>query len=346
MYLAQVEDRLNVTLEHLLERARSWRAAGRGVALATVVVTWGSSPRPVGSHLAVDEAGAFVGSVSGGCIEGAVIHEALAVINDGTPRLLDFGVTNEQAWEVGLACGGRVQVYIERVENVRMLELLLAAQAQRQPVATLTRLSDGAHALLRADETIGALTLGLEEREEALARLAAEKSGTLQTDADIFLRVYAPMQRLLIVGAVHIAQALAPMAALTGFAVIVIDPRRAFAAAERFPDVTLCTDWPDEALARYQPDPGTAVVALSHDPKLDDPALIAALDSPAFYIGALGSKRTHELRLKRLSREGCTTATLTRIHAPVGLDLGGRMPAEIAVSILAEVLQIRHKGAA
>ena len=335
---------MDVTQQDILERAQAWHAAGQGVALATVVRTWGSSPRPVGSHLAVDAGGGFVGSVSGGCIEGAVIHEALAAIKDGQPRLLEFGVSDEQAWEVGLACGGRVQVYVQRIEAGTPVAELLSAQSARLPVASLTRLADGAQCLLHSTGDSGDLALTLEQRQEALTRIVADRSGPLDCDEGIFLRVYAPTPRLLVVGAVHIAQALAPMAALTGFAVTIIDPRRAFAAEQRFPEQVLCTDWPDEALARYQPDLLSAVITLSHDPKLDDPALVAALNSEAFYIGSLGSKRTHAQRIERLSALGFDAAALARIHAPVGLDLGGRMPAEIAVSILAQVLQVRYRG--
>ena len=335
---------MDVSQTDILERARTWRRAGQGVALATVVRTWGSSPRPVGSHLAVEARGGFVGSVSGGCIEGAVIQEAIATIDDGQPRLLDFGVSDEQAWEVGLACGGKVQVYVQRVEQLPALDALLAAQSERRAIASVTRLADGASCLLPEAIAAAHLLLSPEQRQEALARIVADDSGPLRCDDGLFLRVYAPAPRMLVVGAVHIAQALAPMAVLAGFAVTIIDPRTAFAAAERFPEHSLCTDWPDEALARYQPDLLSAVITLSHDPKLDDPALVAALTSEAFYIGSLGSKRTHAQRLERLAAHGFDAAALARIHAPVGLDLGGRMPAEIAVSILAQVLQVRYRG--
>ncbi len=334
---------LTVNTQEILERAQAWRESGLGVALATVVRTWGSSPRPVGSHLVVDDQGNFVGSVSGGCIEGAVIQEARAAIADGRPRLLDFGVSDEKAWEFGLACGGRIQVYVERLDETDHLNSLLTAQVARVPAATLTRLTDGSHCLLLPEKTDGRLDLNPEQIEEAQTRILADRSGPLQCDEGIFLRAYAPAPRMLVIGAVHIAQALAPMATLAGFNVTIIDPRTAFATAERFPEVTLCTDWPDEALERCQPDFTSAVITLSHDAKLDDPALFCALQSEAFYVGALGSKRSHAQRLERLSALGCTAEQLARIHGPVGLDLGGRLPAEIAVSILAQVLQLRYR---
>ena len=329
------------TDEELFAQLRRWRAAGKGVALATVVKTWGSSPRPEGSHLAVEAGGAFLGSVSGGCIEGAVIGEAQAAIADGQPRLLEFGVSDERAWEVGLACGGRVQVFVERANDER-IERLLAERAAKRAATVVTRLADGTQALVAGDEVSGELALTEAQREEVRRRLRSDKSGTLESsDGTLFARCYAQAPRMVIVGAVHITQALAPMAAMAGFEVVVIDPRRAFATAERLPGVTVTTEWPDEALARIGLDAQTAVVTLSHDPKLDDPALIAALQSPCFYIGALGSSRTHAKRVARLTEAGLVDA-IPRIHAPVGLDLGGRSPSEIAVSVIAQVIQSRY----
>ena len=327
--------------EELFAQLRRWRSAGKGVALATVVKTWGSSPRPEGSHLAVEAGGAFVGSVSGGCIEGAVIGEAQAAIADGQPRLLEFGVSDERAWEVGLACGGRVQVFVERANDER-IERLLAERAAKRAATVVTRLADGTQALVAGDEVSGELALTEAQREEVRRRLRSDKSGTLESsDGTLFARCYAQAPRMVIVGAVHITQALAPMAAMAGFEVVVIDPRRAFATAERLPGVTVTTEWPDEALARIGLDAQTAVVTLSHDPKLDDPALIAALQSQCFYIGALGSSRTHAKRVARLTEAGLADA-IPRIHAPVGLDLGGRSPSEIAVSVIAQVIQSRY----
>ncbi|WP_018992078.1 methylmalonyl Co-A mutase-associated GTPase MeaB [Aromatoleum toluclasticum] len=338
------------TDDQLFAQVERWRAEGRGVALATVVRTWGSSPRPEGSHLAVEQGGAFVGSVSGGCIEGAVIGEAQDSIADGKARLLEFGVSDEQAWEVGLACGGRVQVLVERVDD-ELFGPLLAARRAKRPVALVTRLVDGAHALVIDDTVAGELALDDAQLAETRVRLAANRSGALAaakdanegaTEEPLFARCHVGAPRMIIVGAVHITQALAPMAAIAGFDVVVVDPRRAFATPERLPNVEVSTEWPDEALERLQPDAQTAVITLTHDPKLDDPALTIALASPAFYIGSLGSTRTHAKRVARLTEAGLGEA-IPRIRAPVGLDLGGRAPAEIAVAILAEVIQTRHQ---
>ena len=346
--------------QDILTQALTWHKAGKNVALATVIRTWGSSPRPVGSHLVVTADGEFAGSVSGGCIEGEVIRAAQQCIADGRPQQLGFGVSNEQAWEVGLACGGRVDVQVMSLAAAVWLEPLQAERAARRLAGLLLTLeSHPSHAptppvrlvhrpgTARGQppapaETGTAADLPAEVRQ----RLDSNQPGILTSTGHHFLGVYAPPPRLLIVGAVHIAQALAPMAARAGFEVTLIDPRRAFASVERFPDVALRDDWPDEALAALQPDAATAIVTLSHDPKLDDPALAVALGSPAFYIGALGSRRTHARRLERLREEGFDDPTLARIHAPVGLDLGGRLPAEIAVAILAQLIQARYRETA
>lgn len=216
------------------------------------------------------------------------------------------------------------------------------AHSRRQPLMVVTRLGDGAQCLLDATSCDGELQLAPQQLEQARELLLGGRSTTLPGADPLFARAYVPSPRLLIIGAVHIAQALAPMATAAGFEVVVIDPRGAFASAERFPGVQLSDEWPDEALARLGLDAATALVALSHDPKLDDPALELALPSALFYIGALGSRRTHEKRLERLRAAGLGELT-SRIHSPIGLDLGGRSPAEIAVSILAEVIQVRYR---
>ena len=224
-----------------------------------------------------------------------------------------------------------------------LFERLLTERAAKRAVTVVTRIADGAQVLVSGDEISGELQLTAEQRDEIRRRLRSDKSGVLEPSGGaLFARCYAQPPRMVIVGAVHITQALAPMAAMAGFEVIVIDPRRAFATAERLPGVTVTTEWPDEALARIGLDAQTAVVTLSHDPKLDDPALIAALQSSCFYIGALGSSRTHAKRVARLTEAGLAEA-IARIHAPVGLDLGGRAPAEIAVSVLAQVLQEKYR---
>lgn len=322
-----------------LAAALTWLREGRPAALATVVETWGSSPRPLGSLLAATADGAFEGSVSGGCVEGAVVTECASVLRTGAAQLLDFGVSNEHAWEVGLACGGRLNVFIERIDDADLLEKL----CKRRPLVRVIDLVSGDYAILGDDESAG--TLSLSQGTLDLARQALAEGRSLRADTDgraLFVAVFDVPMRLMIVGAVHVAQVLAPIAKAAGLDVIVIDPRQTFASESRFPSTALRHDWPDEALADLAPDARTAVVTLSHDPKLDDPALMAALSSPAFYVGALGSRKTHAARRKRLSAAGFANRDVARIHGPVGLDLGGRAAPEIAVAILAEIIATRY----
>lgn len=227
--------------------------------------------------------------------------------------------------------------------NWALFERLQAATAAGVSTALVTRLTDGAQSLFDGERWQGPLEISEEQRAAGRRMLIADKSGMLAGTEGLFVRSYARAPRLVVIGAAHISQVLAPMATLAGFEVTVIDPRRAFASAERFPGVTLLDAWPDEALEQLKLDATSAVVTLTHDPKLDDPALIVALASPAFYIGALGSTRTHAKRAARLTEAGLGDK-VARIHAPVGLDLGGRAPREIAVSILAEVIQVRYRG--
>lgn len=223
-----------------------------------------------------------------------------------------------------------------------LFESMLAERAARRPFAIVTRLHDGVQALVSEDAVRGDLELDDAQVDETRRRVLADRSGALDAaEEPLFVRCHARPPRLVVVGAVHITQALAPMAAMAGFEVHVIDPRRAFATAERLPGVSVSTEWPGEAMQRIGLDARTAVVTLSHDPKLDDPALIAALRSRAFYIGALGSTRTHAKRVARLTEAGLGDA-IGRIHAPVGLDLGGRAPVEIAVAIVAQLIRARY----
>jgi len=291
--------------------------------------------------MAISDDGSFVGSVSGGCVEGAVVQAALDVMDAGGTRMLEFGVTNEMAWEVGLACGGSISVRVETVDprTRDLLQALVEAQQEGRPVVLATRFEDGARALLEAESeepAWGGAQIG--------RALRADRSETLESG--VFLRPYNPPPHALVIGAVHITQAFAPMAERAGFEVTVVDPRGAFATEERFPGVRLVTAWPEDALEDLELHSRTAVVALTHDPKIDDPVLKAALDSPAFYIGALGGRKTQTQRLARLASQGVEEARLKRIRGPIGLDIGARTPEEIAVAILAEIVDVlRNPGA-
>jgi xanthine dehydrogenase accessory factor len=317
--------------------ALTWLGQGHRAALATVTRTWGSAPRQAGSQMAIRDDGAFVGSVSGGCVEGAVIAEAQGALGDGRPRNLQYGVTNEDAWAVGLACGGEIGVHVAPVGPAGRDALadLMRARAEHRAAVVATPLAGGESRVIYPS---GAGTDALTEAARAAAR--RDTSGAVEVDgAEWFLTVFNPPLDLVVIGAVHIAQPLTAIARMAGYGVRVIDPRTAFATPERFPDTKLVHKWADEALAVAPLTARSAVVALTHDPKLDDPALIVALRSPAFYIGALGSKKTHARRLERLAQQGFTPEELVRIRGPIGLSIGARSPAEIAISILAEMTQ-------
>lgn len=300
----------------LLARAADWRAAGHRLAIATVVRTWGSAPRRVGSLLIVRDDGLFEGSVSGGCVEGAVIEAARARMERGGGELLTFGVASETAWEVGLACGGEIAILVQAVAPggfpPELLDRLAAERAAGRPLT------------LAADFASGR---------------------TVEGDSGDFVHRFDPPLRLMLVGAVHISQALAPMASALGHQVMIVDPRGAFAAGPRFAGFAVDSRWPDEALADWAPDAASAVVTLTHDPKLDDVALAAALRTPAYYIAALGSRKTHAARLERLAAQGFAPDDLARIHGPAGLDIGAANPAEIALSVAAQMTAAWRKRA-
>ncbi|MCH8465423.1 MAG: XdhC family protein [Roseinatronobacter sp.] len=315
--------------DQIPEIALQWFEAGRGAVLATVVQTWGSAPRQAGSQLVISGTGEIMGSVSGGCVEGAVVLEAIEVLAKGQPRLLRFGLADETAFEVGLACGGTIEILVEPVGAqapafpVDLLRDLVAARAARRAVACVTEFDTWARALSGPD----APGMDAAFRSDLSGRDAQGRMVTLHN----------PPLRLVVVGAVHIAQALLPMARLAGYAPVLVDPREAFATASRFPGERLLHDWPDAALEGMGLDARTAVVTLTHDPKLDDPAILAALQSEVFYLGCLGSTRTHAKRLDRLRAAGLSEAQLARIAAPVGLNIGARNPAEIALATLAQI---------
>ena len=298
-------------LDRLIAAARAWAPAP--MALATVVSTWGSAPRPQGSHMLIHADGRFEGSVSGGCVEGEVMQAASETIQDGAARRLSFGVADDMAWSVGLPCGGEIEVIVQPFSEhgfaPALLEAVADARDAGQTLALSTELANG-HTRLGAEPSPG-----------------------------FFVNRYPPPRRLLIVGAVQIAQALSGMARLLDTVPILIDPRARFLTDERFPGVELDDRWPDEAVASRRPDAGTAVVTLSHDPKIDDPALIAALRSSAGYVAALGSRRSQAKRIERLSAAGISDVDLTRLDAPAGLPIGARGPAEIALSIAAGMVQ-------
>lgn len=296
--------------DSILAAAAAWK--GAPMAIATVVSTWGSAPRPRGSHMLVHQDGRFEGSVSGGCVETDILATAAEVIAGAPAVVKRYGVADAAAWEVGLPCGGEIAVLVQPVTasgfDPELFDRIAEARDAGVGLVVATDLATG-HSDLRP----------------------------LQT-GEAFLNRYDPPRTLLIVGAVQIAQSLAALATTLGIRTIVIDPRERFLTEERFPGITLDDRWPDEGVAAYRPGPSTAVVTLSHDTKIDDPALIAALRRDTAYVGALGSRRSHAARRERLAAAGLDDAQLDRIDGPVGLDIGAVGPAEIALSIAAAVI--------
>jgi xanthine dehydrogenase accessory factor len=291
--------------------------------------------------------GSFAGSVSGGCVEGEVITEAGELIAEGgPPRVLAYGVEDETAWRVGLPCGGRIRVLVERLagaEGAAYVTTLQSARAERRPLLVRTRLADGARTIVVRDAV---------DPDSALGRRFLSGISSLESapDGDAFVHARLPAPRIVLVGATHIAQVLAELVRLQGFDALVVDPRTAFAAERRFPGVTLVTEWPQDALPQLGLDPYTAVAALAHVGHIDDEALKLACRSECFYIGALGSRKNHAKRIERLAAAGLSESEIARIRAPIGLDLGATTPPEIALSIMAEILRTlrgaKGKGAA
>jgi xanthine dehydrogenase accessory factor len=326
----------------------AWTREGRRFALATVVQTWGSAPRTAGSKMAVGADGTIAGSVSGGCVEAAVIEAATKTLADGRPQLLHFGVADETAWAVGLACGGTIDVFVERPEAGFLERAGRLVREDRSGVVTTVVKGPGTgqRIVMEADGpnegSLGELT----EAAQAAAREALREGKAARAafgESQVFFDVLRPAPTLVVVGGVHIAIALTRLAQTLGYRTIVVDPRPAFANEARFPHVDrVVAEWPDEALGRIGLTAGTAVAVLTHDPKLDDPALRAALPSPAFYVGALGSKATQAKRRQRLLEAGLTEAQIGRLCAPIGLDLGGRSPEEIALSVMSQVVAVRN----
>lgn len=300
----------------ILAKAQEW--AGIPMALATVIETWRSAPCPAGTHMLVHADGAFVGSVSGGCVEGDVLQTAADVIGGAPATVRRYGVADGTAWEVGLPCGGNIAVLVQPVSTTgfapALFDRIIAANARGDTLRIGTDLETG------------------------ISDVVAQRS------EGQFLNVYAPPKRLLIIGAVEIAAALAGIAQQLGFAVTVIDPRARFLTAERFPGVTRDDRWPDEAVTALKPDGRTAIVTLSHDIKIDDPALVAALASPASYVAALGSKSSHAARLARLKEQGAAVDQLARIEGPAGVAINAISAPEIALSIAAGMVRVMNDG--
>ena len=348
------EPRRPRTAEAVLTQGLGWLDGGHGAALVTVLRTWSSASARPGSLLAVNRAGDWFGDVSGGVLQAEIIATAVDAIAHGKPRELRLQVDDSAAQCAGLPCGGALDLRVEPLSEATdvapdqppaasatslsgLLRQVLASIGERRAVVLCTRLSDARRLLLSTgDATPGDTALMV-----AASRAAAvDATGVVDVDGEpVFLQVFNPPRRLFVVGAVHIAQALVAAASLLGFDVTVIDPRPGYATAERFPGSACVVERPELALRMAALDARSAVVTLSHDPAVDDPALVKALHSRAFYVGALGSRKTHKARLKRLQDDFRLSERLTaKLHAPAGLAIGAVGPAEIAASIVAQLI--------
>jgi xanthine dehydrogenase accessory factor len=351
----------------ILDLISKWWDAGETFGLATVVSTFSSAPREPGAAMAVSPAGEVVGSVSGGCVEGAVYELAGEVIASGQPVLKRYGISDDTAFSVGLTCGGLIDIYVEPVSRDSFPELgeIVAAVRAETPLAVATVVAGpgevSARRVIWADPdraSQGALGSGdrLDEAvdDDARGMIAQGTTGVRRygpdgerrlDDLSVFVQSFTPPPQMLVFGAIDFAAAVARAGKFLGYRVTVCDARPVFATASRFPDADeVVTDWPHRYLARIDTDARTVICVLTHDPKFDVPLLEVALRRPAAYIGAMGSRRTHEDRLARLREAGLTADELARLRSPIGLDLGARTPEETAVAIAAELIQLRWGG--
>jgi xanthine dehydrogenase accessory factor len=353
----------------ILDPIVKWWTAGETFGLATVVRTFSSAPREPGAALAVSGGGEVVGSVSGGCVEGAVYELTGSVIESGQPVLQTYGVSDNDAFAVGLTCGGIIDIFVEAISRERFPELgdIAAAVRGDRPLAVATVIDGpgktGARRVIfpAGDQGVGtAETLGSGDRldqavdDDARGMLAQGVTGVRRygpagerrrDELGVFVQSFAPPPRMLVFGAIDFAAAVARAGKFLGYRVTVCDARPVFATAARFPDADeVVTDWPHRYLSRITVDERTVICVLTHDPKFDVPLLEVALRTPAAYIGAMGSRRTHEDRLERLREVGLAEDELARLRSPIGLDLGARTPEETAVAIAAELIQLRWGG--
>jgi xanthine dehydrogenase accessory factor len=332
----------------ILAQVNLWLQQNERIALATVVETWGSAPRRVGSKMAISQEMAMVGSVSGGCVETAVVEEGLESLKRSQLRLLHYGVSDDDAWEVGLACGGKISVMVEPIDT-RWWQLAADAAQHDKSLTTLTIIEgDGLGAKIALDGNSEIVfnngVLSSEQLQTLVSGSIPAQSGRATLAGyEVMVDVIAARPHLVIVGGVHIAMSLQHFAKALGFRVTLIDPRQAFASEERFPNVDcLSHDYPDKALAQIGIDRNTYLAILTHDPKIDDPALKTALRAKPAYIGVLSSKRTHQKRIARLTQDGIGEHELARLHTPIGLAIDAGTPEEIALAVMAEIIAVKN----
>ncbi len=343
-------------MRRVIDQIGCWRREGERVALGRLVRVWGSGPRRPGACVAVNGRGEIAGSVSGGCVESAVLQEAGSVLETGRPKRLRYGVTDEEAWAVGLTCGGTIEILLTAVGPAGadpLFDRLSEEIVRERPVGLAAGLSEQVlgTSRLRTAEGSALGSLGSDRLDQEADALLEERSGDVGAwcagtpdGEELFLERFGPRDRLVVFGAVHIAIPLVRMARELGYHTTVVDPRTAFATEERFGEADeILRLWPAEAMERLVVNSRTAIAILSHDTKLDLPAAELAVASPAMYVGALGSRTTQAKREASLRERGVPEASIARIHGPIGLDLGGKEPEEIALSILAEIVSVRHR---
>ncbi|MBS1543802.1 MAG: XdhC family protein [Bacteroidetes bacterium] len=336
-------------MKDLLPEITSWLSVRKPFAMARVIQTWGSSPRPVGSALIINADGAMAGSVSGGCVEGHVVKEAKGVIGGKTGKKLSYGVTDDEAWSVGLTCGGKVQVYLQYFDGdeAAMKQMLVALKENRSGVM-VTALKDGAteNSFLTTDGKWYGASLPADVATRAGEALTRRTHETMESGGvQYFLQVFPRRSQMLIIGAAHITADLVQLAQWHDFETIVIDPRGAFADKTHFtvePD-RIHVNYPSEVLNDYPLDNFTYAVILSHDPKIDDNALQILLKKPLAYIGALGSRKTHEKRIDRLRGAGFSEAEIGKVEAPIGIDINAQGAREIALAIMGSVVKKKNE---
>ena len=340
-------------MKEYLSTLEAWNQSQRPFALARVMHTWGSSPRPVGSCLLIDEEGHMVGSVSGGCVEGSVVKASQEVLASGEARMLEYGVSDEEAWTVGLSCGGTVKVFLQPIvtgtrPQPSFWPTFLQALQQDQPCSWVTRIENGTpqNTLIREEGAVLGDPLPPEVLSEAQQAYRQRTHRTVEVDErSYFIHLFPRKPRLLIVGAAHITADLVELGHLLGFRTIVIDPRGAFAQKTRFqvPPDQLMEAYPSEVLKDFPLDAYTFCAILSHDPKIDDNALEILLQSDAAYIGALGSRKTHGKRIQRLTDKGISEEWINRIQAPIGVDIHAKSAKEIALSVMGAIIAVKNQ---
>mgnify|MGYP000078039537 CR=1 FL=1 len=339
-------------MKDLLKKIQEWKSINKKFAVATVTKTWGSSPRPVGSSMIISEDAEIAGSVSGGCVEAAVLKSALSLLKSGEGKLLSFGITNDEAWEVGLSCGGKIEVYVEPFLGSNAHEGLIWKKLENclennQGCVLMTRLKNGNthHALISPDEMMIGKNVSILLRKQGLRAFQERKNQIIEIEEiKYFAQVFPRRSQMLIIGAAHITVDLVQLAKIYNFQTIVIDPRGIFTNKTQFniqPDF-IFEKYPSEILYQFKLDAFTYAVILSHDPKIDDNALEILLRSNIGYIGALGSRKTHAKRVSRLVGKGFSEEEIKKINSPVGINIKAKTPKEIALSIMSEVIQVKN----